>query len=68
MDPGLCWQLVCMYRQMENTSELVDVVRKLGGGRISRRVQQYLLENVVQDEVSNLACFYYWSFIKPVLN
>ncbi|GAQ79932.1 hypothetical protein KFL_000420040 [Klebsormidium nitens] len=51
MVASLRWQILCMYRQMENTSDLVEALRKLGGGSISRRVQQYLLEKVVQDEV-----------------
>jgi hypothetical protein len=36
---------------MENTFEVLEVVRKLGAGRIPCKVQKYLLDEVIGDEV-----------------
>jgi hypothetical protein len=36
---------------MENTSEVLEVARKLGAGKITCKVQKYLLDEVIGDEV-----------------
>lgn len=36
---------------MENTSEVLEVARKLGAGKITCKVQKYLLDEVIGNEV-----------------